>query len=140
VLVEDLPNILHPTVRARFHDALRAHVERASDVAPVVLVVSDAGVRVEGDSNGSRDRDLVVDARAVVPPGLSASLVSEIRSVVVRQCHTCFFFEADRCAQIQCDRSYATHFCGEARDSVSQCAALTEYAAFDRGRCRWGCA
>jgi cell cycle checkpoint protein len=82
VLVEDLPNILHPTVRARFHDALRAHVEGASDVAPVVLVVSDAGVRAEGDSNGGgRDRDLVVDARAVVPPGLSASLVSEIRSV-----------------------------------------------------------
>jgi cell cycle checkpoint protein len=81
VLVEDLPNILHPTVRARFHDALRAHVEGASDVGPVVLVVSDAGVRAEGDSNGGRDRDLVVDARTVVPPGLSTSLVSEIRSV-----------------------------------------------------------
>ena len=88
MLVEDLPNILHSTVRARFHDALRAHVERTSDVAPVVLVVSHAGVHVEGDSSSSRDRDLVIDARTVVPPGLSASLVSEIRSVV-HLCSSC---------------------------------------------------
>lgn len=83
VLVEDLPNILHPTVRSRFHDALRAHVERASDVAPLVLVISDAGVSAEGGSNGSgRDRDLVIDVRTVVPPGLSsASLSTEIRFV-----------------------------------------------------------
>ncbi|KAI0292520.1 Rad17 cell cycle checkpoint protein-domain-containing protein [Russula brevipes] len=75
VLVEDLPNILHPAVRSRFHDAVRAHVERAWDVAPLVLVVSDAGVCAEGYSNGnggggsSRARDLVIDARTVVPPG-----------------------------------------------------------------------
>lgn|ERR1700722_7827443 len=82
VLVEDLPNILHPAVRSRFHDAVRAHVERACDVAPLVLVISDAGVSVEGGSNGGRSRDLVIDARTVVPPGLSSSsLFAEIRFV-----------------------------------------------------------
>jgi cell cycle checkpoint protein len=82
VLVEDLPNILHPAVRSRFHDAVRAHVERACDVAPLVLVISDAGVSAEGGSNGGRSRDLVIDARTVVPPGLSSSsLFAEIRFV-----------------------------------------------------------
>jgi hypothetical protein len=72
-------------------------VEGASDVAPVVLVVSDAGVRAEGDSNGGRDRDLVVDARTVVPPGLSTSLVSEIRSVCfVNPTHP-FYESRQRC-------------------------------------------
>ncbi|KAI9441232.1 Rad17-domain-containing protein [Lactarius indigo] len=79
VLVEDLPNILHPTVRARFHDALRTHVERGPSVAPVVLVVSDAGLCVEASSNGSSSRDVVIDARAVVPPGLPTHLFTEIR-------------------------------------------------------------
>ncbi|KAI9465709.1 Rad17-domain-containing protein [Lactarius psammicola] len=79
VLVEDLPNILHPTVRARFHDALRAHVERGSSVAPVVLVVSDAGLCVEASSSGSSSRDVVIDARTVVPPGFPAHCFTEIR-------------------------------------------------------------
>ena len=82
VLVEDLPNILHPAVRSRFHDALRAHMERASDVAPLVLVVSDAGVSAGGSSNSGRGRDLAIDARTVVPPELSStSLFTEIRFV-----------------------------------------------------------
>jgi cell cycle checkpoint protein len=97
VLLEDLPNILHPVVRPRFHDALRAHVERTCDVAPVVLVVSDAGVCAEGDSNGG-SRDLVIDSRTVVPPGLSSpSHFSEIRSVRLRN-FALFLIGADRCA------------------------------------------
>jgi len=99
VLVEDLPNILHPAVRSRFHDALQAHVDRACDVAPLVLVVSDAGVRAEGDSSGVRSRDMVIDARTVVPPGLSStSFFTEIRSV--RFCEFALFLMgfADRCA------------------------------------------
>ncbi|KAI0301597.1 Rad17 cell cycle checkpoint protein-domain-containing protein [Multifurca ochricompacta] len=79
VLVEDLPNILHPGIRARFHDTLRVYVERASGVVPVIIVVSDAGLRTEGDSSGGRSLDLVIDARTVVPPGLPDSLFSEIR-------------------------------------------------------------
>jgi hypothetical protein len=101
VLIEDLPNILHPAVRSRFHDALRAHVERASDAAPLVLVISDPGVCADGDSNGgSRGRDPVIDARTVVPSGLSSpSHFSEIRSV-----HPCdfalFLMGTDRCAPL----------------------------------------
>src|SRR5258708_16686815 len=68
VLVEDLPNILHPAVRSRFHDALRAHVERSWDVAPLVLVISDAGLSAEGSSNGGPGPDPVVEARTSVPP------------------------------------------------------------------------
>ena len=84
VLVEDLPNILHPAVRARFHDALQAHVDRGPSVAPVVLVISDAGLCVEASSNGSSNRDVVIDARTVLPPGLPARLFSEIRSLLLR--------------------------------------------------------
>ena len=84
VLVEDLPNILHHAVRARFHDALRAHVERGSSVAPVVLVVSDAGLSVEASASGSSSRDVVIDARTVVPPGLPDHLFSEIRFLHLR--------------------------------------------------------
>lgn len=79
VLVEDLPNILHPAVRTRFHDAIRAHVERGPSVAPVVLVVSDVGLCVEASSNGSSSRDVVIDARTVLPPGLPAHFFTEIR-------------------------------------------------------------
>ncbi|KAF8496473.1 P-loop containing nucleoside triphosphate hydrolase protein [Russula emetica] len=80
VLVEDLPNILHPAVRSRFHDALRAHIERVCDVAPLVLIISDAGVSAEGGSNSGRGRDMAIDSRTVVPPDLSStSLFTEIR-------------------------------------------------------------
>lgn len=57
-------------------------MERASDVAPLVLVVSDAGVSAGGSSNSGRGRDLAIDARTVVPPELSStSLFTEIRFV-----------------------------------------------------------
>jgi hypothetical protein len=96
VLVEDLPNILHPAVRSRFHDALRAHVERASDVAPLVLVISDAGLSGEGGSNGGRGRDPAIDARTVVPPELSStSLFTEIRFVLPYD-FALFPYRADR--------------------------------------------
>jgi hypothetical protein len=57
-------------------------MERASDVAPLVLVVSDAGLSAGGSSNSGRGRDLAIDARTVVPPELSStSLFTEIRFV-----------------------------------------------------------
>jgi cell cycle checkpoint protein len=98
VLVEDFPNILHPAVRSRFHDALRAHVERSWDVAPLVLVISDAGLSAEGSSNGGRGRDLVIDVRTVVPPeSSSTSLFTEIRFVHLYD-SALFPYRADRCA------------------------------------------
>jgi len=96
VLVEDLPNILHPAVRSRFHDALRAHVERSWDVAPLVLVISDAGLSAEGSSNGGRGRDHVIDVRTVVPPeSSSTSLYTEIRFVHLYD-FALFPYRADR--------------------------------------------
>jgi hypothetical protein len=57
-------------------------MERAWDVAPLVLVISDAGVSAEGGSNSGRGRDLAIDARTVVPTELSStSLFMEIRFV-----------------------------------------------------------
>ncbi|KAI0047880.1 P-loop containing nucleoside triphosphate hydrolase protein [Auriscalpium vulgare] len=86
ILLEDLPNILHPPTRERFHAAVRAHTG-----APIVIVVSDAGVRGEGSmediglayggSSGSGSwarRDQVVDARSVVPDGMLGGTVTEI--------------------------------------------------------------
>jgi hypothetical protein len=99
VLLKDLRNTLHPAVHTRFHDALRGHVEHVSDVAHVVLVISDASVCAEGNSSsGSRGCDVVVDACMVVLLGLlSLSHFSEIRSV--RLCDfALFLMGADRCA------------------------------------------
>ena len=64
------------------------------------LVVSDAGVCAEGDSNGGGrgKRDLVIDARTVVPPELSSpSHCSEIRFVCLCD-FALFLMSADRCA------------------------------------------
>jgi len=106
VLVEDLPNILHPTVRSRFHDALRAHIERGRDIAPLVFVISDAGVSAEGSSTSGRGRELVIDARTVVPPGLSStSLFTEIRFVHLHD-FALFPYRADRCRAIGSIRSH----------------------------------
>jgi len=71
-------------------------VERAWDVAPLVLVISDAGVSAEGVSNSGRGRDQVIDARTVVPPELSSkSLFTEIRFVHPNDC-ALFPYRADR--------------------------------------------
>ncbi len=132
VLVEDLPNILHPTVRARFHDALRAHVERGPSVAPVVLVVSDAGLCVEASSSGSSSRDVVIDARAVVPPGLPTHLFTEIRFFHLRD--IAFITRLTNRLKIQPDCAYSARFRIEARDSIGKCAPFTEYFELSRRR------
>ena len=140
MLVEDLPNILHPAVRSRFHDTLRAHVERACDVSPLVLVISDAGVPAEGSSNGGRGRDLVIDVRTIVPPELSStSLFTDIRFVHLHD-FAFFLIGPTDARQIQSHCSYATRFRGKARNCISQSAPLTRYIAFDPGRCWRGCA
>ena len=133
VLVEDLPNILHPAVRARFHDALRAHVERGPSVAPVVLVVSDAGLCVEASSNGSSSRDVVIDGRTVLPPGLPAHLFSEIRFLHLRD--VAFITRLINKLKIQPDCAYSARFRIEARDNISKCAPLTEHFELNRRRC-----
>jgi hypothetical protein len=68
-------------------------MERAWNVAPLVLVISDAGVSVEGGSNSGRARDLAIDARTVIPPELS--LFTEIRFVHTYD-YALFPYRADR--------------------------------------------
>jgi cell cycle checkpoint protein len=79
VLLEDLPNILHPETQTQFHEALQQYIQRSTttyvDAAPVVIVISDAGLRGEsGDDAGAgqstwKTKD-AVDVRSVIPPGL----------------------------------------------------------------------
>lgn len=75
ILLEDLPNILHSPTQVSFHAALEAFVA-ASDttLAPIVLVISDAGLRGEasdGDGPRWKPRDKeAMDVRNVLPPSL----------------------------------------------------------------------
>ncbi|KAF8650709.1 hypothetical protein AX16_005082 [Volvariella volvacea WC 439] len=79
ILLEDLPNILHEQTQAQFHAALESLVrsENTYPPIPIVIIVSDAGVRGEANEERmtsgygwSRDRDGVVDIRTVLPKSL----------------------------------------------------------------------
>ncbi|KAH9914163.1 Rad17-domain-containing protein [Epithele typhae] len=78
VLVEDLPNILHPRTQESFHATLESFVASTASVGvPLVIVVSDAGVRGEdaeadGPRRWSRGKE-AVDVRTVLPPSLLSS-------------------------------------------------------------------
>ncbi|KZV62049.1 hypothetical protein PENSPDRAFT_618405 [Peniophora sp. CONT] len=83
VLLEDLPNILHPSTRARFHTAIQKHAMSSS--VPVIVIVSDAGVRGEAEEPGTSSSrwtrataDDTVSSRTIIPPGLGAAHVTEI--------------------------------------------------------------
>lgn len=75
ILLEDLPNILHPETQAKFHAALQSLVVSPppQPPVPVVIIVSDAGMRGEASderlTNGTgwgKDRNGVVDVRTVL--------------------------------------------------------------------------
>ncbi|OBZ77252.1 Cell cycle checkpoint protein RAD17 [Grifola frondosa] len=75
ILLEDLPNILHASTQAAFHAALEAFVASPDPgVAPLVIIVSDAGLRGENtddDVDAWRGRKKeAVDVRNVLPPSL----------------------------------------------------------------------
>ncbi|KAK7689412.1 hypothetical protein QCA50_007204 [Cerrena zonata] len=80
VVLEDLPNILHLPTRDAFHAALEGVVnDYASLSSPIVVVISDAGLRGEGniDDIGTsswkgKSRD-TVDIRTVLPQNLVRS-------------------------------------------------------------------
>lgn len=77
ILLEDLPNILHASTQASFHTALEAFVNsHDSAVAPLVIVISDTGLRGEEpeDGGGTRWRSKskeAMDVRSVLPPSES---------------------------------------------------------------------
>ncbi|KAF7368901.1 Rad17-domain-containing protein [Mycena venus] len=77
ILLEDLPNILHANTQSRFHAALQGLVTSPSlNPVPIVVIVSDAGVRGEASderlASGSwgKDRDGVLDIRTVLSKDL----------------------------------------------------------------------
>jgi cell cycle checkpoint protein len=81
ILLEDLPNILHHRTRERFHSALEMVVHSPDpNPAPIVIIVSDAGLRGEASDemrsqgfSGSWGKE-VVDIRSVLPSGLLNSM------------------------------------------------------------------
>ncbi|KAK7029736.1 Rad17-domain-containing protein [Favolaschia claudopus] len=77
ILLEDLPNILHANTQSRFHAALQAIVTaQLVDPIPIVIIVSDAGLRGEASderlASGSwgKGRDGVLDVRTIIPKDL----------------------------------------------------------------------
>jgi cell cycle checkpoint protein len=75
ILLEELPNILHSGVQAKFHAALQSLVLSPSTQPPVpiVIIVSDAGTRGEASDERmasglgwGKDGDAVVDIRTVL--------------------------------------------------------------------------
>ncbi|TRM58560.1 Rad17 cell cycle checkpoint protein-domain-containing protein [Schizophyllum amplum] len=82
ILLEDLPNILHPAVQNSFHESLLGLV-RPSDVPlpPIIIVVSDAGLRgTDIDESSARyGKDTVIDVRTILPKELfNGPFVTEI--------------------------------------------------------------
>jgi cell cycle checkpoint protein len=85
ILLEDLPNILHPKTREKFHLALESFVKSTNPgFAPIVIIVSDAGLRGEASDEkrsqgiGSWGKE-VVDIRTVLPPTLlNSTYVTQI--------------------------------------------------------------
>ncbi|KAF9462541.1 Rad17 cell cycle checkpoint protein-domain-containing protein [Collybia nuda] len=75
ILLEDLPNILHSDTQIKFHATLQSLVQSlpSSPPVPVIIILSDAGVRGEASderlSNGEgwgKDRNGVLDIRTVL--------------------------------------------------------------------------
>lgn len=74
ILLEDLPNVLHPGTQRSFHASLETLVSSSSDnPVPVVIILSSSGVRGENpeDDTGRtwRTKDSI-DIRMVIPPSL----------------------------------------------------------------------
>ncbi|TCD62712.1 Cell cycle checkpoint protein rad17 [Steccherinum ochraceum] len=88
ILLEDLPNILHAPTQQAFHAALQTVADSPEPpIAPIVIIVSDAGLRGEAgheDSGTSapwrpKGKD-AVDVRTVLPPSLLVSpYVTQLR-------------------------------------------------------------
>ena len=90
ILLEDLPNILHAGTQVSFHAALEgfAAVSEGS-VAPLVIVISDAGLRGErAEEDGSQWRmrnKEAINVRNVLPPSLlNSPYATQIRCAARR--------------------------------------------------------
>jgi cell cycle checkpoint protein len=89
ILLEELPNILHIGTQAKFHAVLQSLVlsPPSQPPVPVVVIVSDAGMRgeasderLETGKGWSKDRNGVVDIRTVLSRDLlNGPHVTQIR-------------------------------------------------------------
>ncbi|CCM03469.1 uncharacterized protein FIBRA_05602 [Fibroporia radiculosa] len=73
ILLEDLPNVLHPATQAVVHAALQTFAFSHVLGAPLVLIISDTGFRgedPENDAGGWRRAKEIIDIRTVLPPSL----------------------------------------------------------------------
>ena len=77
ILLEDMPNILHARTQAQFHEALNSLVASApaNPAVPLVIIISDAGVRGEASderisASSERNKIQVVDVRTVLSKDL----------------------------------------------------------------------
>ncbi|GJJ11882.1 hypothetical protein Clacol_006120 [Clathrus columnatus] len=85
ILLEDLPNILHPDTALAFHTALEDFVVSNNGI-PLICIISDTGLRGEdpdGDFStryrGRWDKQ-VIDVRSVIPPAVfNSPFFREIR-------------------------------------------------------------
>ncbi|KAG1902214.1 Rad17 cell cycle checkpoint protein-domain-containing protein [Suillus fuscotomentosus] len=82
ILLEDLPNILHLPTQARFHDALQSLCSSSESGPPVVIIISDSGLRGENAYNddtwdgagGARwSKKETIDIRSLLGADLSTS-------------------------------------------------------------------
>ncbi|KAG2343137.1 Rad17-domain-containing protein [Suillus weaverae] len=82
ILLEDLPNILHLPTQARFHDALQSLCSSSESTPPVVIIISDSGLRGENAYNddswdgagGARwSKKETIDIRSLLGADLSTS-------------------------------------------------------------------
>ena len=88
ILLEDLPNILHQPTQQAFHAVLQAVASSpVPPVAPIVIIISDAGLRGELNEEDAganwrlRGKD-AIDIRTVLPTALlNSPYVTQIRFV-----------------------------------------------------------
>ncbi|KAG2156755.1 Rad17 cell cycle checkpoint protein-domain-containing protein [Suillus bovinus] len=82
ILLEDLPNILHLPTQARFHDALQSLCASSESGPPVVIIISDSGLRGENAYNDDAwdgaggahwSKKETIDIRSLLGADLSAS-------------------------------------------------------------------
>lgn len=84
ILVEDLPNIQHEPTKEAFQSALEDFVHNSAVLScPLVLIMSDAGIRGENEMDGSsryyKKKTDTLDIRTVLPKTLEGSpFVAEI--------------------------------------------------------------
>ncbi|KZS89110.1 Rad17-domain-containing protein [Sistotremastrum niveocremeum HHB9708] len=71
VLVEDMPNILHPGTQSAFHASLVAFLD-SPPVTPLIIIVSDSGLRGESREGPPWHKE-VFDVRTILPPALLQS-------------------------------------------------------------------